>query len=104
MTHKAFLWPDHAIGKRESRTIREEHNELYNAYHDAIKALRDISFAALARENACCPCNLIAAKDQLLIARQAADAVLAKHDGLLNNIDTGNVAFKQAVSGFFKKD
>ena len=30
--HKAWHWPDHAIGKRESKQLREEHNKLYNAY------------------------------------------------------------------------
>jgi hypothetical protein len=28
--HTAFHWPDHTIGKRESRAIRESHNALYN--------------------------------------------------------------------------
>jgi hypothetical protein len=38
--HNAFHWPDHVIGKRESRRIREEHNALYNDYHEAIAALK----------------------------------------------------------------
>jgi len=40
MKHSAILWPDHAIGKRESRAIREAHNALYNDYHEALAALR----------------------------------------------------------------
>lgn len=39
---KPFLWPDHVIGKRESRRIRDEHNALYNSHYrlqQAIKAL-----------------------------------------------------------------
>lgn len=32
-TFKPFLWPDHNIGKRESRRIREDQNALYNAFH-----------------------------------------------------------------------
>jgi len=31
--HTAFHWPDHTIGKRESRAIREAHNALYNDFH-----------------------------------------------------------------------
>ena len=27
-----WLWPDHTIGERESRTLREEHNALANDY------------------------------------------------------------------------
>jgi hypothetical protein len=27
---KPWLWPDHAIGKRESRRLREEHNAAVN--------------------------------------------------------------------------
>ena len=30
-TAKSWLWPDHVIGKRESRALREEHNALVNA-------------------------------------------------------------------------
>lgn len=33
----AWLWPDHVIGKRESRRLREEHNALVNAYNDLLK-------------------------------------------------------------------
>lgn len=31
---RAWLWPDHVIGKRESRRLREEHNALYNSRAD----------------------------------------------------------------------
>lgn len=27
---ESWLWPDHVIGKRESRRLREEHNHLVN--------------------------------------------------------------------------
>lgn len=40
MKHQAFLWPDHNIGKRESRAIREAHNALYNDYHEILEALK----------------------------------------------------------------
>lgn len=32
----AFHWPDHVIGKRESRTIRQEHNMLFNSHDDLL--------------------------------------------------------------------
>lgn len=31
-TFKSWLWPDHVIGKRESRRLREEHNALLNEF------------------------------------------------------------------------
>lgn len=40
MRHKPFLWPDHVIGKAESRRIREEHNAAINALADALDACR----------------------------------------------------------------
>jgi hypothetical protein len=30
MNYRSWLWPDHVIGKRESRKLREEHNQLVN--------------------------------------------------------------------------
>ncbi len=38
--HSAIHWPDHCIGKRESRRIRDAHNALYNDHHTAIEALK----------------------------------------------------------------
>lgn len=35
----AFHWPDHNIGKRESRRIREEHNALFNSHAELLGAL-----------------------------------------------------------------
>lgn len=32
----SWLWPDHAIGKKESRKLREEHNAVLNAYNDSV--------------------------------------------------------------------
>jgi hypothetical protein len=40
--HTAFHWPDHTIGKRESRYIREAHNALYNDFHDLLAALKGL--------------------------------------------------------------
>ena len=37
---KCFLWPDHTIGKRESRRIREEHNLAMNQRAKLIDALK----------------------------------------------------------------
>ena len=45
--HHAFHWPDHNIGKRESRRIREEHNAFFNDYHE----LREIASELLAELN-----------------------------------------------------
>jgi len=36
----AFHWPDHVIGKRESRRIRDDHNALYNSHAELLRALR----------------------------------------------------------------
>jgi len=35
-------WPDHVIGKRESRRLREEHNARMNERHEAKEALSEI--------------------------------------------------------------
>lgn len=40
--HTAWLWPDHAIGKSESRRLREEHNALLNSHAELLEALRDM--------------------------------------------------------------
>ena len=38
----AWLWPDHVIGKRESRVLREEHNAVYNSHAELLEALRGV--------------------------------------------------------------
>ena len=38
----AFHWPDHVIGKRESRRIRDEHNALFNSHHELASKLREV--------------------------------------------------------------
>lgn len=38
-THTAFHWPDHVIGKRESRRIRDAHNALYNSHAELVAEL-----------------------------------------------------------------
>lgn len=41
MKHTAFHWPDHVIGKRESRRIRDQHNALFNSHAELLGALQD---------------------------------------------------------------
>ena len=43
----AFHWPDHVIGKRESRRIREDHNALYNSHAEILNALDNLLDACL---------------------------------------------------------
>ena len=38
---QSWLWPDHTIGKRESRQLREEQNALVNAYNEVLNVLRE---------------------------------------------------------------
>lgn len=38
--HSAIHWPDHCLGKRESRRIRDAHNALYNAHAKLIADIR----------------------------------------------------------------
>jgi hypothetical protein len=42
MSARPWLWPDHAIGKREARRLREEHNATVNEHADLLAALRAI--------------------------------------------------------------
>lgn len=39
---KSWLWPDHNIGKRESRRLRDEHNATVNVAVDLLAALRRV--------------------------------------------------------------
>lgn len=41
MKAKPWLWPDRAIGKRESRRLREEHNAAVNDVAALLEACRD---------------------------------------------------------------
>lgn len=51
MRHKSFLWPDHIIGKRESRRIREEHNAAINDMSELLEALRETLEFAIEANN-----------------------------------------------------
>ena len=42
MRHEFFHWPDHVIGKRESRQIREAHNATLNDYHELLETTREL--------------------------------------------------------------
>lgn len=42
MRTKSWLWPDHAIGKRESRRLRDEHNTLVNQGARMFEVLQSI--------------------------------------------------------------
>lgn len=44
MKHTPFLWPDHVIGKRESRAIREAQNALYNSHAELLAALQGVVY------------------------------------------------------------
>jgi hypothetical protein len=39
----SFLWPDHVIGKRESRRIRLEHNKLVNSHAELLELAKSIA-------------------------------------------------------------
>ena len=40
MKTETWLWPDHTIRARESRQLREEHNELVNSHADLLAACK----------------------------------------------------------------
>lgn len=42
-THTSWLWPDHAIRKRESRQLREDHNHVVNEYTDLARMLQRLA-------------------------------------------------------------
>jgi len=46
MKSKFFHWPDHNIGKRESRRIRDEHNALANEHSVMLEALKKAKYLA----------------------------------------------------------
>lgn len=41
---KSWLWPDHNIGKRESRELRQEHNDLVNAHSDLLDIMQNLLY------------------------------------------------------------
>lgn len=41
MSNQFWHWPDHTIGKRESRQLREEHNRIANERAELLGVLKD---------------------------------------------------------------
>lgn len=39
---QSWLWPDRVIGKRESRTLRDEHNALVNSHAELLEQARGL--------------------------------------------------------------
>lgn len=63
--HYPILWPDHNIGKRESRRIRNEQNALYNDYRRALEIVQAVYVAGqagrrISKANWIKACGLIA--------------------------------------------
>lgn len=77
---KFWFWPDHVIGKRESRRLREEHNALANSHAElevALKAtLASLNVAFSAEEN---PFGI--GHNDAEDARSLAETALAKAEG-----------------------
>ena len=69
-TPASWLWPDHTLGKRESRRLSEEHNTAVNLQAEMAEALREVV-------------QLAAGQGRLNLMQVAgtARAVLAKLDG-----------------------
>ena len=42
MKQTTWHWPDHVIGKRESRRLREEHNALANSHSELVAVLSQL--------------------------------------------------------------
>lgn len=64
--HQSWLWPDRAIGKRESRELREEHNALINSHAQLLDVLR--MMPAVLRDRPECYAELAAVAKALLAA------------------------------------
>ena len=80
-TPRSWLWPDHVIGKRESRTLREEHNRMVNVNIELLKALE-----TLVRGRPTTPPNhAVLGKDSVAymnwLAFEAARAAIARARG-----------------------
>lgn len=46
MKAQSWLWPDRVIGKRESRTLRDEHNSLVNSRAGLLETIKKIQHNA----------------------------------------------------------
>ena len=80
--HTAFLWPDHNIGKRESRRILEAHNALYNSHAELLAALQ--SYGGKSGGFCSCPLDNPAAPDEAHSTQcQQSRAAIAQGDELI---------------------
>jgi len=79
-----FLWPDHAIGKRESREIREQHNASIQALLDERRELLEAleGFLSWSIENEERP--NYATKVQKPVVVEKVRAAIAKARGVAN--------------------
>ena len=75
---RSWLWPDHAIGKRESRRLREEHNKLSNSHAELLEALSALLRQRRSRTPLIETCDMTDAKIQ---AYERAEAAIAKAEG-----------------------
>lgn len=66
---ESLLWPDHNIGKRESRKLREEHNRVVNSHWELLNALKLCLECAEERECEYGQENAVAIKLRALIVK-----------------------------------
>lgn len=72
---QSWLWPDHNIGLRESRKLREEHNALVNSHAALVEALEGcLESMAKVRQD---PFTTCACAEQLALAHRHATIALA---------------------------
>jgi hypothetical protein len=76
---KPWLWPDHVIGKRESRRLREEHNAAVNDCADLLAAGERM--AAVIRMGSIDNVSLREGAIVLRVALDKWDAAIAKAEG-----------------------
>lgn len=53
MKQTTWHWPDHVIGKRESRRLREEHNELANSHYELLLIAEQVMNLTLDENDPC---------------------------------------------------
>lgn len=73
----AFHWPDHVIGKRESRRIRDAHNELYNSHAYLLEAVKLAVPCVKAAQAAAAVAGDKAAHDKAVFALQRMRTAIA---------------------------
>lgn len=73
MKHEFFHWPDHVVGKRESRQIREAHNAAMNDYHALLETLQAF-MEFLDNGTPIRPGSIVVEQARLVMAKQAGGA------------------------------